>query len=161
MYGVWRSREHFSVPGSNPAATSVDVHVLADAARRDRGAGRGPAPVIAELVVRRLAVDVLRRTGPVAGDHPRAGPQVRGGARRLAALVFDHARRSSGGGDQYSDSRSRHSRIANPAGTMVIPTDDAPSLQPRTDPGLPRDPGALDGTTTHTVMKDIHGWVAH
>lgn len=51
MYGVRRSREHFSVPGSNPAATSVDVHVLADAACRDRGAGRGPAPVIAELVV--------------------------------------------------------------------------------------------------------------
>ncbi len=49
MYGVWQCREHFSVPGSNPAATSVDVHTLADAARRVRGAGRGPAPVIAEL----------------------------------------------------------------------------------------------------------------
>lgn len=50
MYGVWTSREHFSVPGSNPAATSVDVHALADAARRDSDTGRGPAPVIAELV---------------------------------------------------------------------------------------------------------------
>ena len=50
MYGVWTSREHFSVPGPNPAATSVDVHALADAARRDGGTGRGPAPVIAELV---------------------------------------------------------------------------------------------------------------
>ncbi|MFZ2527492.1 MAG: hypothetical protein WAX14_07535 [Rhodococcus sp. (in: high G+C Gram-positive bacteria)] len=44
------SRELFSVPGSNPAATSVDVHALADAARCDGGTGRGPAPVIAELV---------------------------------------------------------------------------------------------------------------
>ena len=51
MYGVWRSREHFSVPGSSPAATSVDVHALADAARRAGGVVRGPAPVIAERVV--------------------------------------------------------------------------------------------------------------
>ena len=50
MYGMWTSREHFSVPGSNPAATSGNVHALADAARRKRGAGREPAPVIAELV---------------------------------------------------------------------------------------------------------------
>jgi len=50
VYGVWRSREHFSVPGSNPAATSVDVHALADTVRRGCEAGRGPAPVIAELI---------------------------------------------------------------------------------------------------------------
>ena len=50
MYGVRTSREHFSVTGSNPAATSVDVHALADTARAQRGTGRGPSPVIAELV---------------------------------------------------------------------------------------------------------------
>ncbi|MEV8190959.1 hypothetical protein ACRAJ3_03495 [Rhodococcus pyridinivorans] len=50
MYGMRTSREHFSVPGSNPVATSVDVHALAETARRIGGVGRGPAPVIAELV---------------------------------------------------------------------------------------------------------------
>ncbi|WP_254707643.1 hypothetical protein [Rhodococcus pyridinivorans] len=38
------------MPGSNPAAVSVDVHGLADASRRAGGVGWGPAPVIAELV---------------------------------------------------------------------------------------------------------------
>ncbi|GES40024.1 hypothetical protein RAJCM14343_5302 [Rhodococcus aetherivorans] len=45
MYGSWRSWEHFSVAGSAPMYTSVDVHVLAEAARAAVGPGRGPAPV--------------------------------------------------------------------------------------------------------------------
>lgn len=50
MYGMRTSREHFSIPGSNPVANSVDVHALAETARRIGGVGQGPAPVIAELV---------------------------------------------------------------------------------------------------------------
>ena len=50
MYGAWRSRKHFSVAGSNPVYTSVDVHALADASRAATGPGRGPSPVIAERI---------------------------------------------------------------------------------------------------------------
>lgn len=50
VYGAWRSREHFSVTGSAPIYTSVNVHLLAEAARAAVGSRRGPSPVLAELV---------------------------------------------------------------------------------------------------------------
>ena len=50
MYGAWRSREHFSVAGSDPMYTSVNGHVLAEVARAAVGPGHGPSPVLAELL---------------------------------------------------------------------------------------------------------------
>ena len=63
MDGAWRSREHTSVARSAPIYTSVNVHLLAEAAR---------------------AV-------AAAADHPDAGTQVQTSLRRDAPVVVDDA----------------------------------------------------------------------
>lgn len=99
MYGMRTSREHFSIPGSNPVATSVDVHALAETARRIGGVGRGPAPVIAELVTGDWQLVYFAEADRLR-EITRAQGRKYEGVRRSAAVVLDRARCSPGDGNR-------------------------------------------------------------
>lgn len=81
---------------------SVTVATIAQRLRDDHGV------LVSESTVQRyIATRFADRVAASKATFPRgpvpAAPQVRRGARRLVALVLDHARRSSGGGDRRSD----------------------------------------------------------
>ncbi|WP_010596669.1 hypothetical protein [Rhodococcus sp. P14] len=91
MYGAWRSREHFSVAGAAPMYTSVNVHVLAEAARAAVGPGRGPAPVLAELFGdggwRLVYFAELSRLRPITRAQGRKYEGVRAGVIRWSSTM--------------------------------------------------------------------------
>lgn len=90
MYGAWRSREHFSVAGSAPMYTSVNVHVLAEAARAAVGPGRGPAPVLAELCDGGWELVYFAepsRLRPITRAQGRKYEQVRAGVIRWSSTM--------------------------------------------------------------------------
>jgi hypothetical protein len=116
MYGIWKSREHFSVAGSNPAATSSDMHALAATARRDRGAGRAPSPVIAEHVAGVWQLVYFAEPAgmrEITRDQGRKYEGVRAGTVRWSSTM----------------------RAVPPVSETTAPTRDLDTATPRTRPG--------------------------
>lgn len=91
VYGAWRSREHFSVAGSDPMYTAVNVHVLAEAARAAVGPGHGPSPVLAEhrgdSGWGRVYFAELSRLRPITRAQGRKYEGVRAGVIRWSSAM--------------------------------------------------------------------------